>query len=123
VTTASGSGSSGDAIGYSTQNSSVDRISPLPPTKDAGESYGFNGFNNNPQNLTPSFNQYPTNGQNGAQRQGSYQNQGQPQVPRSEQNIPRVPMKLGKTNSNTQNEKPAPADKRKSWFGKRFSKA
>lgn len=127
VTTASGSGNS-DPAGYSTdpssENSSVDRITPLPPMKDLGESYGFNGFGNTPQNLTPGFNQYSINGSNGAQRQGNnYQNQGQPQVPRKEINGPRVPMKLGKSNGNAQNERPSPVEKRKSWFGKRFSKA
>lgn len=117
------SGSSGEPLGYSTENSSVDRITPLPHMKDAGENYGFNGFGNGSQNMTPGFNQYSVDGQNGAQRQGSYQNQGQPQVPRSELNAPRVPMKLGNSNGNAQNEKPAPPEKRKSWFGKRFSKA
>jgi hypothetical protein len=51
VTTASGSGSSADPAGYSTdpssENSSVDRVAP--PPKDPAETYGFNGFDSNPQ--------------------------------------------------------------------------
>merc|ERR1711964_395890 len=55
VATASGSGSS-DPAGYQTplsENSSMDRIAPLPPVKEPGESYGFNGFGGGPQYAPP----------------------------------------------------------------------
>jgi hypothetical protein len=130
VTTASGSGSSGDPVGYATdpssENSSVDRIAPLP-VKEPGDTYGFNGFGNGPQYLPPGsgLNQLQyTNSMNGAQKQGNtYQNQAPPPLPRKESTGPRVPMKLGKTSGNAQAERPAPNEKRKSWFGKRFSKS
>jgi hypothetical protein len=135
VTTASGSGNS-DPAGYSTdpssENSSVDRITPLP-VKEPGESYGFNGFGANPQIAPPGSNlqdQYVANGSNGAQRQGNgYPSQGPPPVPRKEAPIARVPIKLNASSGNVgpggQNgqQRPGAGEKRKSWFGKRFSKA
>jgi len=133
VNTASGSGSSGDPAGYSTdpssENSSVDRITPLP-AKEPGETYGFSGFGNAPQYAPPGIGlqeQYVANSANGAQRQGNgYQNQGPPAVPRKE-STSRVPIKLGATSGNAgpQNEsqRPSAGEKRKSWFGKRFSKS
>lgn len=121
VTTASGSGSS-DPAGYSTdpssENSSVDRIAPLP-VKDLGEQYGFTGFGGGPQYAPPGVNlqenfgtQRPSNGL-------------PPPVPRKEVGPPRVPIRLGQTSGNAgpQPQRPATAEKRKSWFGRRFSKA
>lgn len=136
VATASGSGSSGDPAGYSTdpssENSSVDRVTPLP-VKEPGESYGFNGFGNNPQILPPGNHlqeQYVANSSNGAQRQGNgYQNQGPPPVPRKEVPVARVPIKLNASSGNVgpggqnQAQRPPAGEKRKSWFGKRFSRA
>jgi len=127
VTTASGSGSSADPAGYSTdpssENSSVDRIAPQ---KDPAETYGFNGFGNNPQYLPPGSG---INDLNGAQRQGNgYQHQGPPPLPRKESAGPRVPIKLGTSSGNvlskesSKEARPAAGEKRKSWFGKRFSK-
>jgi len=133
VNTASGSGSSGDPVGYSTdpssENSSVDRITPLP-VKEPGEAYGFTGFGNTPQYAPPGSalqEQYVANSANGAQRQGNgYQSQGPPAVPRKESAY-RGPIKLGATSGNAgpQNEsqRPPAGEKRKSWFGKRFSKS
>lgn len=132
VATASGSGSS-DPEGYQTENSSVDRVAPLP-VKEPGESYGFNGFGGNPQYPPPGSGlQEQQHGAVGQQRQGNgipYQeSQRPPQVPGKENTGGRVPIKLSKTNSNTgpppQNnpQRPAAAEKRKSWFGRRFSKA
>jgi len=136
VTTASGSGSSGDPAGYSTdpssENSSVDRVTSLPP-KEPGESYGFNGFGNNLQIPPPGSNlqeQYVANSSNGAQRQGNgYPSKGPPPVPRKEVPVARVPIKLNASSGNigpggqNQAQRPAAGEKRKSWFGKRFSKA
>lgn len=123
------SGSSADPAGYSTdpssENSSVDRIAPLP-SKEPVETYGFNGFGNNPQYLPPGAalnEQYVSNG--GPVQQGNgYQNQGPPPLPRKE-SAPRVPIKLGATSGNAQapEKRPGAGEKRKSWFGKRFSKS
>lgn len=132
VNTASGSGSLGDPAGYSTdtssENSSVDRITPLP-LKEPGETYGFNGFGNNPQYAPPGsgLQEYGANPSNGAQRQGNdQQNQGPPAVPRKE-STSRVPIRLGATSGNAvpqpDTQRPSAGEKRKSWFGKRFSKS
>jgi hypothetical protein len=136
VTTASGSGSSGEPAGYSTdpssENGSVDRVAPLP-VKDPGEAYGFSGFGNNPQILPPGSHlqeQYVANGTNGAQRQGNgYPSQIPPPVPKKEAPVTRVPIKLNTSSGNigpggqNQAQRPSAGEKRKSWFGKRFSKA
>jgi len=130
-TVATASGSSSEPAGYhtdpSSENSSVDRIAPLP-VKEPGENYGFNGFGANPQYLPPGSGlreqQY---GGNSPQNQGNgYGNQGPPPVPQKGSAV-RVPIKLGKSNGNAgppQNDpqKTAAGEKRKSWFGKRFSK-
>lgn len=130
VTTASGSGSS-DPVGYSTdpssENSSMDRIPP-PPQKDLAETYGFNGFGGTPQYQPMGVGINEQYGSNGAQRQGNgYQSQAPPPLPRKESaGPPRVPIKLGATSGNagvlTKDGRPAAGEKRKSWFGKRFSK-
>jgi len=127
VTTASGSGSSADPTGYATdpssENSSVDRIAP--PQKDLGEVYGFNGFGSNPQYLPPGIGINERYGPNGEQRQGDgYRNQRPPPLPRKESVGPRVPMKLGATSGNAgaKDSRPSAGEKRKSWFGKRFSR-
>jgi len=128
VTTASGSGSSPDPVGYSTdpssENSSLDRIAP--PPKDHVETYGFNGFGSAPQYLPPGSGINDQFGLNGAQRQGNgYQHQGPPPLPRKESaGPPRVPIKLGASSGNvlSKDSRPATGEKRKSWFGKRFSK-
>jgi hypothetical protein len=120
VTTASGSGSSADPAGYSTdpssENSSVDRIAPLP-VKEPGETYGFSGFGAGPQYALPG-----TGLQENSQRPGRGST-----VLRKETSGPRVPIKLGQTSGNAgpqpSAQRPATAEKRKSWFGKRFSKA
>ncbi|KAG4028476.1 hypothetical protein MFRU_021g00660 [Monilinia fructicola] len=131
VTTASGS--SAEAAGYSTDpsslNSSVDGIHALPqPPKEPMETYGFNGFGNNPQYLPPGSG---INEQNGNRRLPiGNQNQGPP--PQSKDSTPRTPMNLGITSGNSvpqksvveitkSDAKPQP-EKRKSWFGRRLSK-
>lgn len=127
VTTASGSGSSGEAIGYSTdpssENGSVDRVPPLP-MKEPADTYGFNGFGANPHFESPGVGlqeSYGVNGSNAVQRQGNgHPSQGPPPVPRKESGGPRIPIKLGKPNGA---QRPDTGDKRKSWLGRRFSKA
>ena len=124
VTTASGSGSSPDTIGYSTdpssENSSVDRIVP-PQHKEPSDNYGFNGFGGNPSIQPPGYNineQY--SGSNGAQQQ----NYGQPSpLPRKEAPVSRAPIKLGAGENGGAPTRPLPSEKRKSWFGKKFSKS
>merc|ERR1711964_672341 len=77
VAPASGSGSS-DPAGYQTplsENSSMDRIAPLPPVKEPGESYGFNGFGGGPQYAPPGSGlQEQQNGGNGQARQANGSN-------------------------------------------------
>jgi len=125
VTTASGSGSSADPAGYSTdpssENSSVDRVAPLPHKEV--ETYGFNGFGNTPQYAPPGVGLGERLGPTGVQRQGNgYQHQGPPPPSKD---MPRAAIKLGETTGNAapqpaqRNEK---AEKRKSWFGRKFRK-
>ncbi|KAF7878875.1 hypothetical protein EAF04_000078 [Stromatinia cepivora] len=133
VTTASGSAISADAAGYSTDpsslNSSVDGIHALPqPPKEPMETYGFNGFGNNPQYLPPGSG---INEQNGMRRQQiNGLNQGPP--PANKDSTPRTPINLGITSGNSgpqksvveitkSDAKPQP-EKRKSWFGRKLSK-
>jgi hypothetical protein len=128
VTTASGSGS--DPIGYSTdpssENSSMDRVATHMPVKEPQETYGFNGFGTTPQ-FAPQAN--GMSGQQngyGAQRGPHGYEQG-PQVPRKlGKATPNQPMKLGDTSGNAGPppvQHPEVGEKRKSWFGKRFSKS
>jgi hypothetical protein len=139
VTTTSGSGSSGDPLGYSTDpssdNSSLDRVQP-PPPPEHNYSIGFNGYGGAQNNQVAN---HGSNGYGGyAVKQadmpmmsGGYQGQtgGPPAPPRKEsvQGPPRVPIKLGSSANGapTTYEAPRPGvgEKRKSWFGKRFSRA
>lgn len=122
ATTASGSGSSGEHAGYSTD----------PSSENTSESYGYDAYGGNP--LQGQAEQY---GANGAQAQGyGYPNQGQPALSRMESAGPRVPIKLGSSNESAASNVPAPVaapaaapaappaeeKSRKGWFGKRFSK-
>jgi len=129
VTTASGSGSSGEPAGYQTdpssENSSMDRIAPAPMGKEPTESYGFNGFGGDPNYAPPGagLNQ----AYNPAQRQGNgYMDHASPPPPQKDAG-PRVPIKLGNstgtTPTTTETSRPSPGEKRKSWFGRRFSKS
>lgn len=127
VTTASGSGS--DQIGYSTdpssENSSVDRIAQAPqvPYKEPQETYGFNGFGTTPQFAPPGNGVNGQQGGYGVQRgSNGYPNQGPPPPNK----LGKQPMKLGETSGNAgppPAERPGAGEKRKSWFGKRFSKS
>lgn len=127
VTTASGSGSSADPAGYSTdpssENSSMDRVAPLP-VKDM-ETYGFNGFGNNPQYAPPGSGLIEQPGPTGAARQGNgYQHQGPPPPPSKDNVGPRGPIRLGETSGNAAPQaaqRPA-NEKRRSWFGRKFGK-
>lgn len=128
VTTGSGSGSSGDPAGYTTDpssDSSVDRNHPLP--KQPVEDYGI-GFGNTPQYAPPGVGITSQYGSNGSERQGnSYETRGPPTLPHKEGVGPRVPIKFGGRGSGDQTSyetpRPSTGEKRKSWFGRRFSKA
>lgn len=135
VTTASGSGSSGEAHGYTTDpssvNSSMDRIAPK---QEPVESYGFNGFGGVPDVQMP-VREYSGYGRQQVESQmnGAYEGQsgGPPPVPRKQiQAPPRAPIQLGtgqlgtgEVSYNEKGPRPGAGEKRKSWFGKRFSRA
>jgi hypothetical protein len=136
VTTASGSGSSGDPLGYSTDpssdNSSLDRVQP-PAPPEHNYSIGYSGYGSAQNNQMAN---YSSNGYGMKQAEmptmsGGYQGQnGGPPVPPRKggvQEPPRVPIKLGSSANGgpTTYEAPRPGagEKRKSWFGKRFSRA
>ena len=122
------SGSSGDPAGYmtdpSSEDSSVDRVAPLPTTQEPMETYGFSGFGNTPQYLPPGSGLNEQYFSNGGPVQQGHPNQGPPPLPRKE-SAPRLPIKLGATSENVQSteKRPGAGEKRKSWFGKRFSKS
>jgi len=133
VTTASGSGSSADPVGYQTDpssdNSSVDRMqAALAAKQEPQETYGFNGFGGGPQIQAPGYN--AMNGYGGEQGYNGYPGQNgtaPPSVPRKESIPARAPIRLGTStagNEPTVYEAPRPGagDKRKSWLGRRFSK-
>ncbi|KFY45361.1 hypothetical protein V494_00984 [Pseudogymnoascus sp. VKM F-4513 (FW-928)] len=127
VTTAAGSGSSAEPLGYSTDpssdNSSFDRVAPISKMD-----YG----NNSPSNGQYGYSgqqQYPVGGaQQGYQAAGYPSQNNGPLPPVKDRVPPRVPIKLGKSapgQEPPQQYDPPKAvpDKRKSWFSKRFSKS
>ncbi|OBT76166.1 hypothetical protein VF21_05022 [Pseudogymnoascus sp. 05NY08] len=127
VTTAAGSGSSAEPLGYSTDpssdNSSFDRVAPI----SKADSYGNNSPSNGQYSYQSGQQQYPVGGaQQGYQAAGYPQNNG-PLPPVKNRAPPRVPIKLGKSapgEPTPQYDLPKAApDKRKSWFSKRFSKS
>ncbi len=138
VATASGSGSSGEPLGYSTdpssENSSVDRIQ----STGIPEQMNYNGANNYSGTSNYQGSNYASNGYGGypgkqsemPMMSGGYQGQngGPPPPPRKESASipPRVPIKLGQSAggppTSYQAPRPGAGEKRKSWFGKRFSK-
>ncbi|KAH8602532.1 hypothetical protein B0O99DRAFT_679528 [Bisporella sp. PMI_857] len=143
VTTASGS--IPDPAGYltdpSSENSSVDRIATLPH-KDQPETYGFSGFGGSPSFQPPgsgiseqyssrnygqqSYGQQNYGQQNYGQQNYGQQNYGPPPVPRKEASGAKPPIRLGASASNggpPPAVRPTPGEKRKSWFGKRFSRS
>ncbi|CAG8983910.1 hypothetical protein HYALB_00005550 [Hymenoscyphus albidus] len=121
VTTASGG--SMEPAGYTTdpssENSSVDRFAAIPAApKEPVETYGFNGFGNTPQFVPPG------NGINTQYANNSVPRQMQHQTPPppSKDTTTTGPIKLGVTSGNA-GVPSAKAEKRKSWFSKRFSKS
>jgi hypothetical protein len=129
VTTASGSGSSSEPAGYSTDpssdNSSLDRIAGVG-MKEPSENYGLDGFGANPQFAPPghALEPYVSNGPP-RQVNNAYMSQVPPPVPQKGGSATlRKPIKLGATSGNAGQTNPAPVpEKRKSWFGRRFSRA
>lgn len=88
--------------------------------KDPGEQYGFIGFNGGDNS------QYTVGGNLQEQRQGNAQPAQRSTVLRKESTGPRVPIKLGQTSGNAgppPTQRPSAGEKRKSWLGRRFSKA
>lgn len=125
VTTASGSGSSGEPLGYTTDpssdNSSIDRI---PHSNQSNGQYnGGNSYGGYP---SPSNQQYVAGGApQGYQTNGHQSQNGPPPPPKMEGGPPRPPIKLGTSAdgpTNYEAARPVP-EKRKSWFGKRFGKS
>ncbi|KAL5347103.1 hypothetical protein ACLOAV_008246 [Pseudogymnoascus australis] len=127
VTTAAGSGSSAEPLGYSTDpssdNSSFDRVAPISKA-DYGNnspSNGQYGYQNGQQQ------QYPVGGTPQGYQSGYPSQNNGPLPPVKDRVPPRVPIKLGKSapgESTPQYDTiKAVPDKRKSWFSKRFSKA
>lgn len=129
VNSASGSGSSGEPLGYSTdpssENSSVDRIQSAPKPEFA-EINGFSGFGPAPNVQIPN---YGSNGPGGytekqpevpvMNRGYGGRNPGPPPVPPKHSQAP-----LAGSSPNTNGTaRPGAGEKRKSWFGKRFSKS
>lgn len=151
VTTASGSGSSGDQAGYQTDptssdNSSIERVqTALKRQAEPANDYGI-GFGQSPSYQAPSFtvgipgagldgrDQYQTNGapsyggpSNGASNYGNPNYGGppyggtSPPVPRKDSGAPMLRKPLA-NNRLQQQQRPAQPEKRKSWFSRRFSK-
>lgn len=127
VTTAAGSGSSAEPLGYSTDpssdNSSFDRVAPISKAD-----YGNNSPSNGQYGYQSSQQQYPVGGvQQGYQAAGYPSQNSGPLPPVKDRAPPRVPIKLGKSapgEPTPQYDLPKAApDKRKSWFSKRFSKS
>lgn len=133
VTTTSVSGSSGDPLGYSTDpssdNSSLDRVQPPSVPEHGNGGYGTHNYQ---------AANYAANGYGVSQGKqpdmpaagGGYQFKigAPPPLPRKDinQGLPRVPIKLGTSagtaTTNQQATRPGAGEKRKSWFGKRFSR-
>ncbi|ELR05070.1 hypothetical protein GMDG_01640 [Pseudogymnoascus destructans 20631-21] len=127
VTTAAGSGSSAEPLGYSTDpssdNSSFDRVAPISKAD-----YGNNSPSNGQYGYQSNQQQYPVGGvQQGHQAAGYPSQKNGPLPPVKDREPPRVPIKLGKSapGAPTQQYDPPKAapDKPKSWFSKRFSKS
>ncbi|KAL8842423.1 MAG: hypothetical protein Q9170_000551 [Blastenia crenularia] len=125
----------GNSTDPSSENSSIDRVQAQKP--DPTETYGFNGFGGAPQFQGPILEENgvnsPSYGQVGyGQPQGSMngsplhsRNGGlsaPPQHGASNQTSPRVPIKLGNLPGKGRPLPDAPAERRKSWLKRRFSK-
>ncbi|KAJ3955241.1 hypothetical protein N0V92_008236 [Colletotrichum tropicale] len=137
VTSAAGSGSSGEHAGYhtdptSSDNSSVERVPP--PKKAPANDYGI-GFSQPMTSEPPSFN-FENGGPSNQQHQQHQQHQQQQPIniktgPRvsGNSNVLRRPVAAPqqmqqppKQQQQQQQQRPEPA-KRKSWFSRRFSKS
>lgn len=121
VTSASGSGSLGEAAGYQTDptssdNSSVERVQAGPKRQaEPVNDYGI-GFSQSQSYQPPAF----TLGVQGAGMNGGALNQGMgpPQVPQKDQgSMLRKPISAASAQ-----QRPAAPEKRKSWFARRFSR-
>lgn len=141
-TVASGSGNEshntdpwGNSTDPSSENSSIDRVQA--PKPDPGEPYGFNGFGGGPQFQGPILEENgvhsPSYGQVGYGQPQNLVNDSPlhpknagPPAPStygvSNRIPPRVPIKLGNPPVKDRPLPNAPAEKRRSWLKRRFSK-
>ena len=125
VASASGSGSSADPAGYSTDptsdNSSVERVqAPVKPQQPQQpmNDYGI-GFSQTPTYQAPAFTVGNTGNANAngfPPRGANIQGGAPPPVPQ------KTPMLLQRQPTATSQQRPPAPEKRKSWFARRFSK-
>jgi hypothetical protein len=138
ATTVSGSASSGEPPGYHTDpssgSSSMDRLPPPNPEySNLSDSYAQSISQSHGDSRLDGYSQqgdYLNSNNAGQQPKGAYQGSGYiaqnapappPKMYNQFNGEPRAPTKLGKGPAAASAERPQ-ADKRKSWFGKRFSK-
>ncbi|KAK4162131.1 meiotically up-regulated gene 9 protein [Cladorrhinum sp. PSN259] len=132
VTTASGSGSSGEPAGYQTDptssdNSSIDRVQSAPKRQaEPANDYGI-GFSQSAAYQPPTFSVGPQSTGSSSQDLNNYQvsgalsQGGPPQVPQKEQRGTILRKSIVAPVEHDQ-QRPAAPEKRKSWFTRRFSK-
>jgi len=124
VASASGSGSSGEPSGYQTDptsdNSSVERVQPHPKPQQPVNDYGI-GFSQSSTYQPPAFTVGLQNNAPGAEVRNSYRNGGTGAPPPVPQKGP-MPILRKPTAVEQVQQRPAPPEKRKSWFARRFSK-
>ncbi|KAK4230581.1 meiotically up-regulated gene 9 protein [Podospora fimiseda] len=132
VTTASGSGSSGEPAGYQTDptssdNSSIERVQSGPKRQpEPVNDYGI-GFSQSTAYQPPTFSVGPQSSSSSSQDLNNYQVSGAqsqgppPQVPQKEPRGTILRKQVTAPVNNVQ-QRPDGPEKRKSWFSRRFSK-
>ncbi|KAK0667204.1 hypothetical protein QBC41DRAFT_141518 [Cercophora samala] len=135
VTTASGSGTSGEPAGYQTDptssdNSSIERVVSAPRRKPAPQQqqqmndYGIGFSNNNSVYQPPTFavGAQSSSSSTGDLPNSNFQQQAPPPAVPQKSSTLRKTTTASPPQANPVQSKPAPPEKRKSWFSKRFSK-
>ncbi|KAL9605819.1 MAG: hypothetical protein Q9179_001005 [Wetmoreana sp. 5 TL-2023] len=128
----------GNSTDPSSENSSIDRV-PQAPKLDPAETYGFNGFGGAPQFQGPILEDRAMRSSDYGQMTGYSQpqqlnngpaNHNRNAVPPTppphaptEQNPPRVPIKLGSLPDKQKPSSNGNPEKRKSWLKRRFSRS